>query len=169
MSERLKYEPKWSSLDKRPVAQWFKDAKFGIYIHWTVASVPAWGNHSSFYWLNLVESQKQESGGKKYVADSVENEWAGLWDFHVANYGAGVKFQDFAAQFRAELFDADEWAERIERSGAKYAVLTAKHHDGFCLWPDSFTSKTYGHPWNSMEAGPKRDLVGEYCAALRRR
>ena len=55
-----------------------------------------------------------------------------------------------------------------KKSGAKYVVLTTKHHDGYALWPSMEASRDYGRPWNSMEIGPKRDLVGEYTTALRK-
>ena len=77
------------------------------------------------------------------------------------NYGENFEYKDFAPQFRAELFDADQWADIFARSGAKYIVPTSKHHEGFCLWPSAEASRTWGRPWNAVEIGPKRDLMGE--------
>jgi alpha-L-fucosidase len=91
-----------------------------------------------------------------------------VWEFHVKNYGAEFEFPDFAPMFKAELFDPDRWAELMVRSGAKYVVLTTKHHDGFCLWPNEQANKSWGRPWNSMDVGPHQDLVGKLTDAVRR-
>jgi alpha-L-fucosidase len=149
------YKPTWESLDKRPCPQWFLDAKFGIFIHWGVYSVPSWrkviqGRYASYAeWYYARVMFDMESGGE---------------EFHNRNYGEDFEYRDFAPFFRAELFDPDEWAGLFARSGAKYVVLTSKHHDGFCLWP---TKSLYKKGWNSMDVGPKRDLVGELTEAVR--
>lgn len=163
------YEPTWVSLDRRPVAPWWKDAKFGVYVHWTLASVPGWGRHSSFYWPNLLKSRQMESTRPRQPTNDIAEEYVGLWQFHVRNYGAKFEYPDFAPMFRAELFDPDAWAAVFARSGAKYVVLTAKHHDGFCLWPSADASRTWGRHWNAMEVGPRQDLVGKLTDAVRRR
>src|SRR6266542_1923794 len=71
-----------------------------------------------------------------------------------------TSYYDFAKQFKAELFNPDEWANLFEQSGAKYIVLTSKHHDGFCLWPSEIANETWGFSWNAAHAGPHRDLRG---------
>jgi len=150
------HEPRWESLDQRPTPEWFLDAKFGIFIHWGVYSVPAWGApkaYAEWYWQNM--SDKKPG-----------NVW---WQFHQANYGAEFDYQDFASQFTCELFDADHWADIFVRSGAKYIVPTSKHHEGYCLWPSAEASQTWGRPWNSAEIGPKRDLMGELKTAVEKR
>ena len=78
-------------------------------------------------------------------------------DFMKKNYAPHFQYQDFAHDFKATFYNPDEWSELFKDSGAKYIVLTAKHHEGFCLWP----SKTSWN-WNSMDIGPKRDIVGIY-------
>jgi alpha-L-fucosidase len=150
------YEPRWNSLDARPTPEWFLDAKFGIFIHWGVYSVPAWGapkSYAEWYWRRMADKEP-------------ENVW---WQFHKANYGADFDYQDFASRFTCELFDADQWADIFARAGAKYIVPTSKHHEGYCLWPSAEASRTWGRPWNSMEIGPKRDLMGELKTAVERR
>ena len=169
VAQRHTYEPTWQSLDQRPVAPWWLDAKFGIYIHWTLASVPGWGNHSSFYWPNLLKSRQMEANGPRPAQNDIAEEYAGLWQFHVRTYGPDFQFPDFAPLFRAEAFDPDRWAEVFARSQAKYVVLTAKHHDGFCLWPSAEASRSWGRPWNAMDIGAKQDLVGKLTEAVRRR
>lgn len=149
------YENTWESLDSRPIPTWFENAKFGIFIHWGVYSVPAW---------RKLEPGLYASYAEWYYARVMFNPANGGEEFHNRNYGADFEYRDFGPMFRAELFDPDLWADLFQRSGAKYVVLTSKHHDGYCLWP---TKSPYKANWNSMEVGPKRDLVGELTDAVR--
>ncbi|HEX2860787.1 MAG TPA: alpha-L-fucosidase, partial [Lacunisphaera sp.] len=151
------YEARWESLDQRPMPAWFLDAKFGVFIHWGVYSVPAWGKrgeYAEWYW-SRISSQKPENAGWK--------------EFHARNYGADFNYMDFAPRFTAELFDAAQWADVFARAGVRYVIPTSKHHDGFALWPSAEASRTWGRPWNAVEIGPKRDLLGELAAATRAR
>ncbi len=150
------YEANWADLDQRPTPAWFLDAKFGVFMHWGVYSVPAWGKvgeYAEWYW-NHIDDKKPE------------NVW---WQFHKKTYGENFAYQDFAPQFKAELFDAKQWADLFARAGIKYVVPTSKHHEGFALWPSAEASRTWGRPWNAMEIGPKRDLMGELAEATRAR
>lgn len=143
------YEPNWESIDRRPTPRWFEDAKFGIFIHWGVYSVPSWGQkgtYAEWYWHDMVPTNKP------------------TWKFHERTYGAKFKYQDFANSFKAEMFNPDEWADVFARSGAKYVVLTSKHHEGFCLWPNAQSWN-----WNSVDVGPHRDLCGDLTKAVRAR
>ena len=155
-AEAARYDAKWESLDARPCPEWFLDAKFGIFIHWGLYSVPSWGKtgeYAEWYW-NRMHDRKPG------------NVW---WQFHEANYGKDFDYSQFAPQFRAELFDAAKWADIFARSGARYVVPTSKHHEGFCLWPSAEASKSWGRPWNSVEIGPRRDLMAELAEATRKR
>jgi len=150
------YEATWESLDSRPVPAWFADAKFGIFIHWGVYSVPAWirvreGRYASY---------------AEWYYPRVMGELKGDEDFHQRTYGADFEYRDFAPLFTAQLFDPGLWADLFAESGARYVVLTSKHHDGFCLWP---TASPFKVGWNSMDVGPKRDLVGDLAEAVRAR
>ncbi len=149
------YKPSWESLDRRPIPEWFQDAKFGIFIHWGIYSVPAW---------RKVTEGRYASYAEWYYARVMFDKKNGGEEFHKKNYGEDFEYRDFAPLFRAELFDPDEWAVLFARSGAKYVVLTSKHHDGYCLWP---TKSPYKKGWNSMDVGPKRDLVGDLTRAIR--
>jgi alpha-L-fucosidase len=158
------YEPNWDSINKRPTPDWFSDAKFGIFIHWGVYSVPAYAPvlpnnlaYAEWYWHQITE-------GRKPGADPVD---AGSWAFHKRVYGADFPYQDFAPQFKAELFNPDHWADVFRQSGAKYVVLTSKHHEGFALWPNKEASRDWGRPWNAVEIGPHRDLLGDLSKAVR--
>jgi alpha-L-fucosidase len=146
------YEPSWESLDKRPVPLWYKQGKFGIFIHWGVYSVPAWctkGNYAEWYQYGL---QTNDTARQKY---------------HKRNFGNQTYYQ-LADRFKADLFNPTEWADLFEKSGASYIVLTSKHHDGYTLWPSAEANKTWGFPWNSKDVGPQRDLLGELFAAVKK-
>jgi alpha-L-fucosidase len=153
-----RHEANWASIDARPSPDWYLDAKFGIFIHWGLYSVPAFAavnvkgenEYAEWYWNSLVK------GGLTRK-------------FHDRVYGPGFTYFDFAPMFRAELYDPDHWADVLFRSGAKYVALTSKHHDGFCLWRSAEANRSWGRHWNSVDAGPKRDLLGDLFAAGHRR
>jgi len=141
------YKPTWESLDSRPVPEWFTDARFGIFIHWGVYSVPSWapeGEYAEWYWSSL-----QDEDGKTRA-------------FHSRVYGENFKYKQFAFQFDAELFQPEQWAQLFKKAGARYVVLTTKHHDGYTLWPAPASEN-----WNSVDVGPQRDLVGGLTEAVR--
>ena len=133
----------WESLQKYEVPEWYKDAKFGIFIHWGVYSVPAFGNE--WYPRNM------------YVPGSPE------YKHHVATYGSQDKFgyKDFIPMFKAERFDPAAWAELFKKSGAKYVVPVAEHHDGFAMYDSGLSD------WTAAKMGPHRDTTGELGKAVR--
>lgn len=140
------YENNWESLNRRPVPQWFADAKFGIFIHWGLYSVPAYtkkGEYAEWYRMQL----NHEDHPSRIFHDRV--------------YGEKFKYEDFVSGFTAELFDAKHWADLFQKSGAKYMNIVSKHHDGFCLYGT-------GHAWNwnSVDVGPHRDFLAELKEAL---
>ena len=156
------YRADWESLDRRPVAAWFEDAKFGIFIHWGPYSVPAWspkGTYSEWYqyWLE----NKTLFGNGDFTGHEVV-------DYHQTKFGKDFSYYQFGDLFTAELFDPAEWADLFAKSGAKYVVLTSKHHDGFTLWPNK-EADDRGFAWNSMEVGAKRDLLGDLTQAVRQK
>lgn len=144
-----RYQAEWKALDARPTPSWYREAKFGIFIHWGVYSVPAFtrkGGYAEWYWRGLADTT------------TFLNKW------HRRTYGERFQYQDFAPLFKAELFQPDQWAELLAKSGARYVVLTSKHHDGYCLWPSAESWN-----WNSVDVGPKRDLLGDLTTAVRQR
>lgn len=156
-----KYTADWESIDSRPVAPWFENAKFGIFIHWGPYSVPAWspkGTYSEWYqyWLQ----EKKMFGNGKYTGTEVV-------DFHTRTYGPDFSYYKFGELFKNDLFEPDAWAALFAEAGAKYVVTTSKHHDGYTLWP-SKEANDRGFPWNSGEVGAKRDLLGDLTTALRK-
>jgi alpha-L-fucosidase len=149
------YQANWQSIDSRPVPAWFTDAKFGIFIHWGLYSVPAWGptegnvyeKYAEWYW------SRQNPQGKPSQA---------FTDFHNKMYGEKVRYQDFVKDFKAEMFNPDQWADVFKQSGAKYIVLTSKHHEGFTMWPSK-----HSWNWNAVDVGPHRDLAGDLTKAVK--
>jgi len=146
------YQPTWESLDTRPLPQWFNNSKFGIFIHWGVYSVPGWSPKGTY---------------AEWYQNGLENNDTARKEFHRQKFD-NLSYYQLANQFKAELFNPDEWASLFERSGAKYIVLTSKHHDGFTLWPSKDANRTWGFPWNAMDVGPKRDLLGDLFKAVRK-
>jgi len=124
---------------------WFDQSKFGIFIHWSTFSVPSF--KTEWYWWNLDGAKDPQT-----VA------------FHDRVYGPNFTYPQFGPLFTAELWNPDQWADLFLASGAKYIVLTSKHHDGFCNWPSANSWN-----WNSKDTGPHQDNVGMLTAAVRSR
>lgn len=146
--EDANYENAKKALAERPYPQWFKDAKLGVFVHWGLYSVPAYGSKESYSEWYLRGLQTGDSLRVNFMKE---------------NFGSNFTYKDFAPLFKAELFNPDEWASLFERAGAKYVMLVSKHHDGYALWPSK-----YNRNWNSVDVGPKRDIVGELTEAVRK-
>jgi alpha-L-fucosidase len=156
------YEDNWDSLDSRKTPEWYRDAKFGIFIHWGLYSVPAFstrGTYAEWYW-HAKDGLPREHAAAVGHTDATRK-------FHSKAYGDEFQYADFRDLFNCEMFEPEHWAKTFKRSGAKYIVLTSKHHDGYCLWPSKEASKSFGMAWNSVDSGPNRDLVGDLSAAVR--
>jgi len=140
------FERRWRLLRRHATPQWLQDAKFGIYTHWGIYSVPACGPNGTWYPYYMYRE-----GTPQY-------------EYHVKTYGHPTAFgyKDFIPQFTAEKFDPDAWAELFKRAGARFAGPVAEHHDGFAMWDSQLTE------WNAARMGPKRDVVGELAAAIRK-
>ncbi len=140
-----RYPPTWESLTSHEVPEWLYDAKFGIYAHWGIYSVPAYG--SEWYGRLMYDETNPRD----------------VYRHHRETYGGPESFgyREFIPRFKAENFDPDAWADVIRRSGAKYAGIAVVHHDGFGLW-DSKVNR-----WNAGNMGPRRDLYGDLVKSLR--
>jgi alpha-L-fucosidase len=139
------YEPTWASLSQHGSApKWYQDAAFGIYFHWGVYSVPAYG-------------------GEKYPRNMYGAK-PDVYKHHDETYGDPAEFgyHDFIPMFKAEKWDPDGWAALFKAAGADFAGPIAEHHDGFAMWDTQYDQ------YNSMKMGPKRDIVGEMVQAVRR-
>ncbi len=139
------YKDTWESLGSFQPPKWYRDAKFGIFIHWGIYSVPAFG--SEWYSRNM------------YIQGSRE------FEHHVKTYGPHKEFgyKDFIPLFKAEKFSADAWADLFQKAGAKYVVPVAEHHDGFQMYQSDISH------WNAAEMGPCRNVLGELKAAVEKR
>jgi alpha-L-fucosidase len=137
------FRPDWESLGSYQVPDWYKDAKFGIFIHWGVYSVPAFGNE----WY---PREMYQPGSAEY-------------QHHLATYGPLDKFgyKDFIPSFRAEKFDPQAWALLFKEAGAKYVVPVFEHHDGFAMYDCGLSD------WTAANMGPHRDLMGDLARAVR--
>ncbi len=140
-----KYKDNWNSLNQYQIPQSYKELKFGIFIHWGIYSVPAFAGE--WYSRNM------------YIQGSRE------FEHHVKTYGAHKDFgyKDFIPMFTANNFNADEWAQLFEKSGAKYVIPVAEHHDGFQMYKSELSE------WNAYNMGPKRDVLGELKEAIEKR
>ena len=134
----------WSELLNFTTPEWLRKKKFGIYTHWGIWSVPAFGPNVTWYPYKMYQE-----GTPQYA-------------FHCKKYGHPGKFgyKDLIPLFNAEKFDADEWAELFKEAGAGFAGPIAEHHDGFSMWNSSVNK------WNAAKMGPKRDIVGELEKAI---
>ncbi|MDQ0109194.1 alpha-L-fucosidase [Chitinophaga terrae (ex Kim and Jung 2007)] len=155
LTAQKKFEANWNSLNTRGIPTWFNDAKFGIFIHWGVYAVPSFavvapGGYSEWYWHTLNSGNKANK------------------EFHEKNYGKDFQYQDFEKQFTASLYNPAQWADIFRRSGAKYVVLTSKHHEGYCLWDSKQADASWGRPWNAVTGTPKRDLLGDLTNEVRK-
>jgi alpha-L-fucosidase len=138
------YQPTKESLSKHPVAQWYKDAKFGIFIHWGVYAVPAFLGAAEWYLYKMNDARPGHTQ---------------TFDHHKAAYGANFNYDDFIPKFTAANYDPASWVDLFERAGAQYFVLTSKHHDGFQLFPNAASNR------HSVALGPRSDLVGRLFTA----
>ena len=139
------FRDNWNSLGEYQVPNWYKDAKFGIFIHWGIFSVPAFGSE---WYSRLMYMQ----GSKEF-------------DHHRKTYGEHKDFgyKDFIPMFQAENFNAEEWADLFKDAGAQYVIPVAEHHDGFQMYKSEISH------WNAYEMGPKRDVLGELSNAFLKR
>ena len=145
MEQAAKYEPTWESLSQYRIPQWYINAKFGIFIHWGPYCVPAYGNE----WYPR----------RMYLQDDP------AFEHHRQTYGEHTEFgyKDFIPMFRAEKFDAAEWARLFKESGARFVMPVAEHHDGFAMYDSDLSD------WTAAKMGPKRDVIGELADATRQR
>lgn len=165
----MSYQPTWDSVRSHPVPQWFDDAKLGIFIHWGLYSLPGWAPTTG----PLPEVVAKE-GWQGWFRRNPYAEWymnslrvpgSTTAAHHAEQYGAEFTYEQFAPQFNqsVEQWEPGAWADLFQQAGARYVVLTTKHHDGFLLWPSR-------QP-NPFRTGyhASRDLVGELTAAVRQR
>jgi alpha-L-fucosidase len=161
-NKTITYEPTFASLEQvNPVPEWFKDAKFGIYFHWGVYSVPAYANE--WYPRNMYRAGSPENLHHTGTYGEPDQ-----WPYDKFITGAQDKqgnFVQFAPKLKTEggSFDPAGWAKLFADAGARFAGPVAEHHDGFSMW----ASKV--NPWNAGDMGPELDLVGLLAKEIRKR
>ena len=121
------------------IPEWFRDAKFGIFMHWGVYSVPAYKH--------------------EWYPQAMYTDWR---PWHIESYGADFGYKDFLPSFSADKYNPADWVALFRKAGVKYVVPTAEHHDGFALYDSSFTR------WKAPNFGPKRDLIGDLAKEVRK-
>jgi alpha-L-fucosidase len=163
----VKYEPTLESLDKHPLPQWYAGAKLGIFIHWGLYSVPGWAP---------LTHPEHDFSSEDYIRYNPYAEWylnvlripgSPTEAYHREHYGANFGYYDFAPVFNRESkkWDPDRMAAIFRDAGARYVVLTSKHHEGFTLWPSTTPNPSPTLPKNAQHA--ERDIVGELTTAVR--
>ena len=144
------YDGSWESLQKMPVPAWFDDGKVGIFIHWGPYSVIGYRQGGRGYAEHV---PKQLYSGADHYYPYMQKRWGAT----PPEFG----YKDIIPEFKAENWDPEAWAKLFKEVGFKYCVMTAEHHDGWANWDSDLT------PWNAMDKGPKRDLVGDLGKALK--
>jgi alpha-L-fucosidase len=146
---------------KRSVPQWYTNAKFGIFIHWGAYSVPAWGEPIGE--LGTMEAKKwfPHNPYAEWYFNTIRIEGSPAQLHHKKTYG-DKGYDYFLDIWKAEKFDPDQWAQLFSYAGAQYVLPTTKHHDGIALWPAPGTGTR-----NTVDRGPKRDLIGDIARAVR--
>lgn len=162
---KVKYEPTIESLNTHPLPGWYDDAKLGIFIHWGLYSVPGWA---------VLTPPGEKLSPEEYLKRNPYAEWylntlrldgSPTQDYHKEHYGADYDYYNFADTFDKEIrwWNPQQWAQIFKMAGARYVVLTSKHHEGFTLWPSDTPNPTL--PKDRQHA--TRDIVGELTAAVR--
>lgn len=152
-----RYEANWESLSRYEIPAWFRDDKFGIFIHWGPYAVPAFGSE---WYPNLMYMHPVEK-----ASEFACSHWdvPSFYEHHVKTYGPLDKFgyKDFIPMFKGERFDPDAWVGLFKECGAKYVVPVGEHHDGFAMYASELTE------WTAAQMGPKRDVVKDLEIATR--
>jgi alpha-L-fucosidase len=163
----MDYKPTWESVSQHPVPDWYHDAKFGIFVHWGLYSVPAWapltGEMGDVTQKEGFEAWFTRNPYAEWYLNSLRIEGSPTHQHHVATYGGDFAYEDFAPIFNEATrnWNPAGWADLFQKACARYVVLTTKHHDGFLMWPSQ-------QP-NPFKRGyhAERDLVGELTDAVR--
>ncbi len=154
MAKDNSYQPEWDSLVNYEAPEWYEDAKLGFWFIWGIYSVPAFkGDHAAEWYGRWLYCHEGQSGRN--------NEGLATHQHHVDTYGdpSAFGYKDFIPLFKGSEFNADEWAKLSRDGGAKFVTSLAVFHDAFAMWDSDVTK------YNSMDMGPKRDIVGELKTA----
>lgn len=162
----VQYQPTLESLNQHPLPAWYADAKLGIFVHWGLYSVPGWAPlvHPQHDFSNT--DYMLNNPYAEWYLNSLRIEGSPTQSYHREHFGANYDYYNFAATFNRDTqnWNPETWARIFHDSGARYVVLTTKHHEGFTLWPSSTPNPTL--PADRQHA--TRDLVGDLTAAVRK-
>ncbi|MCK0155765.1 alpha-L-fucosidase [Cellulophaga sp. F20128] len=150
LESSVHYDGSWEALQEMPIPAWFDDGKIGLFIHW--------GPYSA------IGYKKGGKGYAEHVPKLVYEDPEHYYPYLKERWGAAPPdfgYKDIIPEFKAEKWNPEEWASLFAEVGVQYVVLTAEHHDGFSNWDSKI------NPWNSVNMGPKRDLVGDLGKAVR--
>lgn len=167
--KKIVYQPTSESIAKHPLPNWYQDAKLGIFIHWGLYSVPGWAMGTKKPLADILK----EGTGEEWFANNPYAEWyfnslrikgSSTEKYHIETYGKNFSYFDFVPEFNKAIkrWNPDEMAILFKEIGAKYVVLTTKHHDGFLMWPGKTVNPFV------KDYHVDRDLVGELTAAIRK-
>jgi alpha-L-fucosidase len=162
--QESKFQPTWDSLEKHTVPEWFQDAKFGIFIHWGLYSVPAWAPTTGELGKVAWNKWFTENPYAEWYLNSLRIVDSPTYKHHVETYGKDFDYYQFADAFNKGIqgWQPEKWASLFQKTGARYVVLTTKHHDGFRLWPSAVKNP---HA-NGRALSAKRDIVGDLTSAV---
>ncbi len=153
VSSAQQVEPNWKSINQRGYPQWFADARLGIFVHWGLYSVPAYAGkegYAEWFYRGLMTGDP----GRRRIMSLYADTTLPVFE----------QYAELTKHWKAELWNPDEWAQLFKDAGARYVMLVTKHHDGYSLWDDP-----YQPTWNSTVIGPRRNIVEELTAAVRRK
>lgn len=156
------FRPHWESIREHELPSWYEEAKFGIFIHWGLYSVPGWAPTTGELGTIPWEEWFVKNPYAEWYENTLRISQSPTFEYHRRTYGEKFPYEGFAELWRTERWDPKEWAQLFSRIKARYVVLTTKHHEGFCLWPSE-----YGD-FGVKSKGPKRDIVGELTEAVRK-
>jgi alpha-L-fucosidase len=154
----LMYQATLESLKTHQVPQWFEDAKFGIFIHWGLYSVPGYAILKEERDRGKIDNLYAE-----WYLNSIMKRNTPTWAYHKQKFGANFDYYSFKETFNQEIkkWDPQQMADLFQKAGAKYVVQVTKHHDGFCMWPTKYPNPKRENLFCT------RDVVGELAAAVR--
>lgn len=159
------FQPTWDSLEKHKVPEWYQDAKLGIFVHWGLYSVPAWapptGELGKVDWNTWFTNNPYA----EWYLNSLRIVGSPTYRHHEQTYGRDFDYYRFAESFNksTQAWQPSAWASLFKKTGARYVVLTTKHHDGFRLWPSTVSNPRAG----GRHISATRDLVGDLTSAVR--
>ncbi len=163
----MPYQPTLDSVRTHPLPDWYHDAKFGIFIHWGIYSVPAFAPHGADFAERMLKGELgfAESPYAEWYQNSLRLKDSATAGYHARTYGADFHYEQFAPLFNEQIqkWNPDSWADLFVHAGARYVVLVSKHHDGFLMW-DSRHKNPRIPNWQAA-----RDIAGELTRAVKAR